>query len=258
MRRRASSAWSVAVVAAVLALLAACSGSRAPDEVGVYKLGEPYQEGGRWYHPSFDSDYDRIGLASWYGPGFHGRRTANGETFDSERLSAAHPTLPLPSIVRVTNLENRRSMLVRVNDRGPFVGDRVIDLSRAAARRLGFERKGVASVRVQFVSLADAKGEAPQPDQMADAAAARCPEGGYIQVGAFAEPARAERLARELSVFVPVPVSARPPGPDRYARVRLGPLADARDVDATLEHLRSIGFRSAFAVTDDGRAWREC
>lgn len=260
--------------AAALVLLGACSSSRAPDEAGVYKLGQPYRIGGRWYYPSFDPEYERVGLASWYGSEFHGRRTANGEVFDSERLTAAHPTLPLPSIVRVTNLATRRSLLVRVNDRGPFVGDRVIDVSQAAARALGFERQGLASVRVQFVRLADANGVPPEPEQVAApprlvaapqtarapvvASTPSCPGAGYVQVGAFAEPARAERLARELSVFVPVPVTARPPGPDRYARVRVGPLADPRDIDATLAHLRRIGFRSAFPVWDDGRAWREC
>jgi len=196
-----------------------------------------------------------------------------GRTVSREALSAAHPTLPLPSIVRGTNLANQRSMLLRVNDRGPFVGDRVIDLSQAAARRLGFERDGLAPVRVQFVDLADAQGVPPTPERIAgrsrdaatpradaraDATTSRCPEAGYIQVGAFAEPARAQRLARELGVFVPVPVSARAAGPDRHTRVRLGPLAAAGDIEATLEHVRRIGLAGAFAVSDDGRAWREC
>jgi rare lipoprotein A len=116
-----------------------------------YKVGAPYQVSGVWYYPSVDYDYDREGIASWYGPGFHGRYTANGEVYDQNDVTAAHPTLPLPSMVRVTNLENGRSLAVRVNDRGPFVDGRIIDLSRRSAQLLGIERAGVAHVRVQVM-----------------------------------------------------------------------------------------------------------
>jgi rare lipoprotein A len=147
-------------------LLAGC-GSTPPGGVspgaGHYKLGNPYQIAGRWYYPSYDPSYAAVGIASWYGYPFHGRATANGELFDRETLSAAHPTLPLPSIVRVTNLANQRQIELRVNDRGPFVGDRIIDLSQAAARALGFEENGITEVRVEFVGLADALGTPPQP-----------------------------------------------------------------------------------------------
>ena len=115
----------------------------------MYKLGQPYQVKGRWYYPEYDTRYDRVGTASWYGEPFHGRATANGERFDRKSVSAAHPTLPLPSLVRVVNLSNHREWVVRVNDRGPFVDDRLIDLSQEAARQLGFERQGLAPVRVQ-------------------------------------------------------------------------------------------------------------
>jgi rare lipoprotein A len=151
---------SIVVLALWLLMLAGCS---SPSPRGVYKLGQPYQVNGRWYYPEFDPDYDRVGTASWYGEQFHGRATANGERFDRKSVTAAHPTLPLPSLVRVVNLTNHRELVVRVNDRGPFVGDRLIDLSQEAARQLGFERQGLAQVRVQFVRLADADGEAPQP-----------------------------------------------------------------------------------------------
>src|SRR5690606_29824158 len=97
-----------------------------------------------------DPHYDRIGIASWYGSDFHGRLTANGEIYDQNRLTAAHPTLPLPSTVRVTNLSNGRSVVVRVNDRGPFLHDRIIDLSRTAAQQLGFANRGLAKVRVTY------------------------------------------------------------------------------------------------------------
>src|SRR5918996_347663 len=154
------------VVLGGLLLLAGCgsapSGPVKPG-AGHYKLGTPYQIDGRWYYPSYDSSYAAVGIASWYGHPFHGRATANGELFDRDKPSAAHPTLPLPSIVRVTNLANQRQLELRVNDRGPFVGDRIIDLSQAAARALGFEQDGTTEVRVEFVGLADAQGDPPQP-----------------------------------------------------------------------------------------------
>jgi rare lipoprotein A len=133
--------------------LGACGSSRGiPGPTGTpyrgYMVGQPYQISGRTYYPREDFDYDRTGTASWYGSDFHGRRTANGETYDMNAMTAAHPTLPMPTIVRVTNLDNGRSVIVRVNDRGPFAEDRIIDMSRAGARELGFENKGLARVRV--------------------------------------------------------------------------------------------------------------
>lgn len=121
---------------------------------GRYKVGAPYQVAGIWYVPHEDPRYDATGTASWYGDDFHMKPTANGETFDMNLVSAAHPTLPLPSIVEVTNLDNGKHIQVRVNDRGPFVGGRVIDLSHEAARQLGYDRKGLANVRVKYVGPA--------------------------------------------------------------------------------------------------------
>jgi len=115
---------------------------------------KPYQINGVWYYPKEDRDYNVVGIGSWYGEQFHNRRTANGEIFDMDIPSAAHKTLPLPSLVEVTNLDNGRRMIVRVNDRGPFVGDRIIDLSKAAAEELGYRRQGVARVRVKYVGPA--------------------------------------------------------------------------------------------------------
>lgn len=116
------------------------------------KIGKPYQVMGNWYYPSADPDYTEEGLASWYGPTFHGKYTANGEVYDQNALSAAHKTLPLPSILRVTNLENGRVLMVRVNDRGPFVGDRILDLSKRSAQLLGVIQRGTARVRVENVT----------------------------------------------------------------------------------------------------------
>ena len=118
----------------------------------VYKVGTPYKINGKWYYPAVNYEYDEIGIASWYGPGFHGKRTANGEVFDQNKITAAHKTLPMPSIVKVTNLDNGLVLEnVRVNDRGPFAGDRIIDLSKKAAEKLGFLKNGVAKVRVEIL-----------------------------------------------------------------------------------------------------------
>lgn len=119
---------------------------------GVYKVGKPYRIMGIWYYPAVDYNYSETGIASWYGSQFHGKRTANGEIFDMNKLSAAHRTLPLPSRVRVTNLRNGRSISLRVNDRGPFARGRIIDLSRRTAQLLGFERQGTTPVRVEIIA----------------------------------------------------------------------------------------------------------
>lgn len=126
---------------------------------GTFKLGIPYKVAGRWYVPREEPGYDRSGIGSWYGDDFHGRKTANGEIFDKNALSAAHPTLPMPCYVYVTNLDNGRTVLVRVNDRGPYVADRIIDLSHASARALGYENAGRARVRVRYAGRAPLNGD---------------------------------------------------------------------------------------------------
>jgi rare lipoprotein A len=127
------------------------------------RVGPPYQANGRWYVPAAEPGYEATGLASWYGPTFHGGRTASGEVYDQEAITAAHPTLPLPSLVQVTNLENGREVIVRVNDRGPFVGDRILDLSHGAAQVLGVERTGTARVHIRYLG--------PAPRRFSDPAA---------------------------------------------------------------------------------------
>ena len=129
-----------------------------PKGGGTYRVGNPYVIAGRTYVPREDANYRAEGQASWYGSDFQGRLTANGEVFDMHSLSAAHPTLPLPSYVRVTNLENRRSVVVRINDRGPYASNRLIDLSVRAAKILGFYDKGIANVRVEYVGRAALSG----------------------------------------------------------------------------------------------------
>ena len=130
-----------------------------PKGGGGYKLGSPYKVAGRWYVPREDPNYQEYGIASWYGADFHGRRTANGEVFDANSLTAAHPTLPLPCYAYVTNLDNGRTVLVRVNDRGPYVNDRVVDLSYAAAKQLGYTSRGRARVSVRYAGLAPLNGD---------------------------------------------------------------------------------------------------
>jgi rare lipoprotein A (peptidoglycan hydrolase) len=125
-----------------------------PRGGGRYQLGTPYRIGGHLFRPREISDYDEIGIASWYGHRFHRRMTANGEWFDMEYFTAAHPTMPLPSYARVINLENGKEMVVRVNDRGPFVGSRLIDLSKKTAEMLEFRVQGTAKVRVQYIGPA--------------------------------------------------------------------------------------------------------
>lgn len=133
-------------------------GEPVPRGGGVYRVGRPYQVRGRTYTPRHDPSHEEVGMASWYGEDFHGRRTANGEVYDMYALSAAHRTLPMPSYVRVTNVTNGRSVVVRVNDRGPFHSNRVIDLSKRAAQILDVRSSGVARVQVTYVGRAPLDG----------------------------------------------------------------------------------------------------
>jgi rare lipoprotein A len=133
------------------------------------KVGRPYEVNGRWYTPKEQPRYDEVGTASWYGYQHEGRPTATGEVFHKDQVSAAHKTLPLPSLVEVTNLANGKKLKVRVNDRGPFIEGRIIDLSQEAARRLGFEGQGVTRVRVRYLGASHARRE--DGDELAEAGA---------------------------------------------------------------------------------------
>jgi len=133
-------------------------GEAVPKGGGTYRVGKPYVVAGRTYVPEENPNYRAEGLASWYGDAFHGRLTANGEVFDMTSLTAAHPTLPLPSYARVTNLANGKSVIVRVNDRGPYHGNRLIDVSNTAAKLLEFRDNGIGRVRVEYVGRAPLEG----------------------------------------------------------------------------------------------------
>lgn len=153
-----SSVGAMAVAFAVASLTACASAPhiamRPPEGTG--GTMRPYQVHGVWYRPAYQPHYDAVGLATWYGDAYHNKTTADGEIFDMNRPSAAHTTLPLPSIIEVTNLDNGRRVKLRLNDRGPFVSGRLLDVSREAAKELGFYGKGMARVRVRYVGPAPA------------------------------------------------------------------------------------------------------
>ncbi len=233
-----------------------------------YGNPESYQVFGRTYYVMDDVvEFEQEGLASWYGKKFHGRRTSSGETYDMYAMTAAHKELPIPIYVRVINLENDRSVVVRVNDRGPFAPGRIIDLSYAAADRLGMVEQGTARVRIETLSRtlspedapprlaegADAVRQAEASDpgtdngNIAAAAPARMPgeiraDVWYLQAGAFSQRQNAENLKRRLSsaALAPVTLSTDDGSAARY-RVRLGPLESRAAVEQLSEQLRERG-----------------
>lgn len=255
---------------ALALLVAACTSQPKPPVTGAarpsappapgVKIGRPYEVFGVTYFPADDRDYDERGIASWYGPTFHAKATANGETYNQEDLTAAHKTLPMPSWVEVTNLDNGRSLVVRINDRGPFVEGRIIDLSRRSAELLGVERPGLARVRVKRVFpdgdwargapvLVSAPAPAPRPlpsaaPIIASAAVAGPAETRFIQVAALSDEGRARALASVLGDYGPA--AATPSGTGLW-RVRIGPLDGARATDL-LGDVRAAGYTDARLV----------
>ncbi len=205
-------------------------GQAVPKGGGVYRVGKPYTVAGRTYNPEENTHYSKIGLASWYGPDFHGRYTANGEIFDMNAISAASPTLPLPSYARVTNLANRRSIVVRVNDRGPFVGDRLIDVSVKTAKLLGFYGEGVTKVKVEYVGRAPLKGSDDR--KLASTLRNHVPGSG-VQVASAASfaPELFDTYATRVVAprRAPVPPS-RPYGADEQGTVQQ---VDIQEIEAT-------------------------
>jgi rare lipoprotein A len=203
-------------------------GEPVPKGGGTYRVGKPYTVGGRVYVPEEDVNYREEGLASWYGDDFHGRLTANGEVFDMDSLTAAHPTLPMPCYARVTNLSNGKSLIVRVNDRGPYHGNRLIDVSNKAAELLEFKGNGVARVRVEYVARAPLEGSDDRQ---------------LIATLRTGEPAPSPSLVRVASArsFVPdVPSHGRPirgevPMPEERPYSLGSTSADMASINATSE-----------------------
>jgi len=253
---------------------------------GTYKTGNPYQIGGRWYKPMAGvSSYDETGVASWYGRDFHGKRTANGERYDMYTLSAAHKTLPMPTLVRVTNLENGRFVIVRVNDRGPFVKERLIDLSYAAAKELGYTDQGTTRVRVQTLDQKPGtEAQAPRPPLVANPPVALAPPvpaaapgpapvattaptpstsepvvidqqaaagNIYVQLGAFSSQANADQLRQSLLTLYPnTALYPKQLVDQTLYRVRIGPFEQMQEIEKTVINLQSIGFDKAIVVIE--------
>lgn len=256
-----------------------------PSDVPAFqKIGAPYQVNGTWYIPTHEPDYNETGTASWYGRDFHGKPTANGELFDMNIVSAAHPTLPIPSLVEVTNLTNGRSMVVRVNDRGPFVSDRLIDLSARGATLLGYRDQGSTQVRVRYIGPADpeplvtnanltAPSEekkwtkpAPQPVQTASLPRVTEPKpkvpvkpaqvksddvvsGLYVQAGAFSRRANAERALNRLSDVGPAQIveTQTASGTSLY-RILIGPVENQTAASALAASVTGLGVNGAHVM----------
>lgn len=254
-------------------------------ELGKYAepyAGPPYQVAGKWYVPTHEPNYDEVGIASWYGPTFHGKASATGETFDENAMTAAHPTLPIPSMVRVTNLENGKSVVVHLNDRGPFVDDRIIDMSRAAGKALDMHAKGTAKVRVQYVgpasleegpleenalpaqpvaprpilvqaSLSDTPVARPAPDfsvtakPLAPLPPSAEQRGYFLQAGSYADLGNAHAVMNKLRAIGPVSVVEAEVGDSTYYRVMVGPWASRPEAEQAQGRLIEAGTK-AFVV----------
>lgn len=231
----------------------------------------PYTVWGKQYRVMAASNADgyvQRGIASWYGKKFHGHKTSNGETYDMYKMSAAHKSLPLPSYARVTNLDNGRSVIVRVNDRGPFHGDRLIDLSWAAAKKLDFLGKGTARVEVASITVRQdgsmtLAGQPWSPDVGVHAAAddtsveqpePSAPEGDalFVQLGSFSQVAPARQLEQAVRQRTGESVRVRQitTASGDFHRVQVGPFGDAVDAERALERLTAEGFRQAMVLTD--------
>ena len=255
---------------------------------GIYKVGKPYKIAGEWYYPRENTKYDNIGIASWYGPKFQGRRTANGEIFDMNLLTAAHPTLPMPVMVQVTNLENGRSMKLRVNDRGPFKRNREIDLSRRAAEILGFKDKGTARVRVKYLhraplynqrgqlisgyesdSFVFEKPYTPRRERYVSATpntevemksldgqdlpskkSVLPKQKYYVQLGVFSRKESAESLRYKLGKIGQVEVSELTSGGRKLYRVRVGPVNSRVDANILVDDVLDNGHQDAFILEE--------
>jgi rare lipoprotein A len=222
-------------------------GDPIPKGGGTYRVGKPYTVAGRVYVPEEDTGYREEGMASWYGDDFHGRLTANGEVFDMASLTAAHPTLPMPCYARVTNLGNGKSLIVRVNDRGPYHGNRLIDVSNRAAELLEFKGNGVARVRVEYVGRAPLEGD---DDRQLVAT---------LRTGAPAPSPSLVRVASARSFVPEFSASARPirgevPMPEGRPYSLGNTSADMASINATSEMSASARGRSAGRVLENRRA----
>lgn len=274
-----------ALILGLFSLLAACStfgGGRGGGAIPVVNdpapivsgTMRPYQVRGRWYTPKEQPNYEEVGMASWYGDAFNGRPTSTGERFNMHELTAAHKTLPLPGLVEVTNLENGRRVVVRINDRGPFVDGRIIDLSRGAAQELGMISQGVGRVRVRYLGQAPRLGggvvlqqaearpartpPASQPVPYTTVAATPPPPvvtstvvaqtgGMWVQAGAFADQRAARRIAQRLGDRATVqPTNS---GGRELYRVVVGPWEDATAAESARQAVVARGYADALLIS---------
>lgn len=253
---------------------------------GVYKVGNPYKIFGTTYYPEENYSYSEVGIASWYGADFHNKRTANGEKYDMNTLTAAHRTLPLPSIVKVTNLENGRSLVLRVNDRGPYAKNRIIDISKRGAQLLGYQVQGTAKVRVEVLekeskalkaallgekvedcnyktsankivsqtvpAAVDEKTLVIYNANTADASTTSHAADGryYVQAGAFSQQTSANNLKNRLSGFGKTNVITADVSGKRFYRVRIGPFSFKEEAEVALAKVRNSGIENAGVVKD--------
>ena len=232
-----------------------------------YKIGKPYKIRGQWYYPAEDYGYSEVGTASWYGEDFHAKYTANGEVYNMHTLPAAHRTLPLPSIVRVTNLENGRSLVLRVNDRGPFAKNRIIDISKRGAQLLGFQNKGTAKVRVEIMAeeskdlkqailnKTETKLAQQLPEDNAGAVRSytsqQALKGKYfVQAGSFSSREVADDLTARLTRFGNISTMPADVNGNRYYRVRMGPYTCEADARKALAQIENFGVAGAAVIKD--------
>lgn len=210
----------------------------------------PYSVLGKGYQPlSHNKDYVKVGQASWYGQKFHGHLTANGEVYDMYQMSAAHKTLPIPSYVRVTNLKNNKQVVVRINDRGPFHDDRVIDLSYAAAAKIGMLEYGTANVKLESVYM-DEQGVIQIAGQPTNTTTPLEQTGEwYIQVAALSDNQRIQSLAQDLAKIYQLPTHV--PHDGQVYRLRLGPLNDEQHASELVETLKNDGFVGAYKLVNN-------
>lgn len=267
-----------ALILGLFSLLAACStvggagvrgtvAGRGEDRLPVVKdpapivsgTMRPYQVRGRWYTPKEQPDYEEVGMASWYGDAFNGRPTSTGERFDMHALTAAHKTLPLPGLVEVTNLENGRRLVVRINDRGPFVDSRIIDLSREAASELGMLSQGVGRVRVRYLGRAPQQGGGTLLRASAPAPRAAVPANTpvvapapvvvaevttfWVQAGSFSDQVEAVRIADSLSGWV-----RADRGAGRF-NVVMGPWDSANAAEAARQSVVARGYAGVLLIS---------
>ena len=233
--------------------------------VSSYKVGAPYKIAERWYRPKEYEAFSETGIASWYGHKFHSRQTANGEVFNMYAMTAAHRVLPMPSVIRVTNFSNGRSVVVRINDRGPYANNRIIDLSLAAAEKIGYRRKGITRVRVELLPelsrrvarVAKSGGGARKQDRLvADFVGGGTsePRTYYVQAGTFRDRKNAETMANRLRRhFDSVMVHTSTANNGRVLhRVRIGPERTRRSAVALQARVQARGPRDAFVVRSAG------